>query len=195
MSQAHNWIKRDQIVSLRQEGNSLKEISEILAISYTSVLTIHKSYIKLGALGLEPQYKNCGSDQSDYSADIIESCLGHKRLHMSWGAPRIRVDMVALWGEEAAPCIRSLQRWYRKEGLIRPNRQPAEPSIGKSRAVHNIWQVDAKENLVLEDGTEACYLTMVDEKSGAWLASPVFPPQEDLPSIRVRSSRCAVSNF
>ena len=140
MSQAHNRVKREQIVTLRQEGNSLKEISEILFISYNSVLKIHKSYLNLGTLGLEPQYKNC---------------------------------------DLATPCIRTLQRWYRKEGLIRPNRQTAEPSIGKSRAVHNIWQVDAKENLVLADGTAACYLTMVDEKSGAWLAAPVFPPQED----------------
>lgn len=34
--------------------------------------------------------------------------------------------------------------------------------------------MDAKENLTLVDGNPACYLTITDEKSGAWLASLVF---------------------
>ena len=73
------------------------------------------------------------------------------------------------------PSIRSLERWYRENNLVKPKRQTGEPSIGRARAVHNIWEVDAKEQLELLDGQAACYLTMVDEKSGAWLASPVFP--------------------
>ena len=38
MSQAHNRVKREQIVTLRQEGNSLKEISEILSFPTTVYL-------------------------------------------------------------------------------------------------------------------------------------------------------------
>ena len=34
--------------------------------------------------------------------------------------------------------------------------------------------MDAKENLTLLDNTSACYLTITDEKSGAWLASICF---------------------
>jgi hypothetical protein len=49
-----------------------------------------------------------------------------------------------------------------------------ERSIGKSLAVHNIWQVDAKENLCTQDGQVACYLTLSDEKSGAWLSAVAF---------------------
>lgn len=59
--------------------------------------------------------------------------------------------------------------------MIKPRQQKAEPTIGTAKAVHNIWQVDAKEQLTLLDGQVACYLTIVDEKSGAALASPVFP--------------------
>ena len=40
--------------------------------------------------------------------------------------------------------------------------------------VHECWQIDAKENLCLLDGSKACYLTMVDKKSGAVLATPCF---------------------
>ena len=44
----------------------------------------------------------------------------------------------------------------------------------KVRAVHECWQIDAKENLCLLDGSKACYLTMVDKKSGAVLTTPCF---------------------
>ena len=46
--------------------------------------------------------------------------------------------------------------------------QSDEPSIGRSLAPHNIWEVDAKERFTLEDGSPACYLTITDEKTGAW---------------------------
>ena len=46
---------------------------------------------------------------------------------------------------------------------------------------HNIWQVDAKENLRLADSSEACYLTITDEHSGAGLEGLVFPPEAHLP--------------
>ena len=36
--------------------------------------------------------------------------------------------------------------------------------------------MDAKENLVLRDGSPGCYLTITDEHSGAGLAALVFPP-------------------
>jgi hypothetical protein len=40
--------------------------------------------------------------------------------------------------------------------------------------VHNIWEVDAKEQLQTLDGPPACYLTLTDEKSGCWLGSLAF---------------------
>lgn len=61
-----------------------------------------------------------------------------------------------------------------KKNLTKPKSQSTEPSIGKSTAVHNIWEVDAKEQLQTLDGKPACYLTFSDEKSGAWLSSVAF---------------------
>ena len=36
------------------------------------------------------------------------------------------------------------------------------------------FKIDAKENLTLQDGSRACYLNIVDKKSGAVLASHCF---------------------
>jgi len=35
-------------------------------------------------------------------------------------------------------------------------------------------QVDAKENITTLDGKAACYLTLTDENTGAWLSSIAF---------------------
>lgn len=64
---------------------------------------------------------------------------------------------------------------FSKLHLQDPRESAKHQKIGSSRAVHNIWQVDAKEQITLSDGQKACYLSIVDEKSGAWLGSSVFP--------------------
>ncbi len=105
---------------------------------------------------------------------IYDAALELRGQHELWGSDRIHVELVEQYGSEA-PNVRSLQRWYRKERYSEPKMCHNEPAIGKSRAVHNIWQVDAKEQLILQDGQLACYLTFTDEHSGIWLRSVVFP--------------------
>ncbi len=173
MPEAHNPAIREKIIALRKSGESLLQISHLLSISYGSVRNIHKKYQLLGEVGLVPNYKNC-LKKPLYDHEIRQECLKQKELHPRWGVPRLRVLLLEKY-EVATPSLKTLQRWCQRAGLSRPNQVHGERKFGKSKAVHNIWQVDAKENLVLRDGSEACYLTMTDEKSGAWLASPVFP--------------------
>jgi hypothetical protein len=117
-----------------------------------------------------------------------KTSISQKGLHPKWGCPRIRValqlsaspqETQPLEIKPALPSIRTLQRWNRASGLSKPPHQSGEPTIGRSTAPHNIWEVDAKENLVLTDGSPACYLTIGDEKTGAWLEALVFPPSKD----------------
>ncbi|MDF7821811.1 hypothetical protein P1X15_29610 [Runella sp. MFBS21] len=68
--------------------------------------------------------------------------------------------------------IRTIDRWYKVVGLHKSRSHNQRESIGKSTAVHNIWQrgrraVDAKESLTLVDGQKASYLTITGERSGA----------------------------
>lgn len=41
--------------------------------------------------------------------------------------------------------------------------------------MHETWQVDAKENMQLANGKNVCWLSVVDEKSGAIIGTIVFP--------------------
>jgi hypothetical protein len=95
----------------------------------------------------------------------------------------------------ALPSVRTLQKWYKVAGLCPPHRQSRGPGIGRSQAAHNIWEVDAKENLTLGDGSPACYLTIGDEKTGAWLEAVVFPPAEDLSGSRRGAAKSALCHI
>src|SRR5205807_2244420 len=44
-------------------------------------------------------------------------------------------------------------------------------------APHETWQVDAAEDILLGDGTRACWLRVADEFTGAVLGTAVFPPR------------------
>jgi transposase len=181
MGLAHSLSKREAIVQYRQEGISMTEISETLGISYSSVRDLCKRYSESQKTDaplksvLTPQYSKCGIKKEKYSVEVVDSVLLLKTEHTRWGAPRLLAELERQVQGKKLPSIRSVGRWFRKYNLSKPPRQAREPVIGRARAVHNIWEVDAKENLILLDGQEACYLTTVDEKSGALLASPVFP--------------------
>jgi hypothetical protein len=181
MGQAHSLAQRETIICQHQTGMSMAEVSETLNVSYDSVREICKRYRESLLSGsdlksvLTPHYSNCGPKREKWSSDVVDVVLLLKTEHPLWGAPRLMVDLERQMLGQALPSIRTVERWFRKNNLGKPPRQTGEAAIGRSRGVHNIWEVDAKENLVLLDGQEACYLTTVDEKSGALLASPVFP--------------------
>lgn len=77
--------------------------------------------------------------------------------------------------------------------ITEPREKHGHPSIGQSTGVHNIWQVDAKEQCTLLDGSQASYLTFTDEYSGAWLCAMAFPyayiSQVPLPMVQAAISK------
>jgi hypothetical protein len=173
MGKALSLLQRHQIISLREIGYTYDSISEELHISFSTVRTICQRYQKSGEKSLQTQYANCGKSATDRSNLIYRAALWLKQLHPLWGSPRIHTKLRERYGDKV-PTIRTINRWFMAVGLSKPRNLNQRTFIGKSNGVHNIWQVDAKENLILLDGQKACYLTIVDERSGAWLASLVF---------------------
>jgi hypothetical protein len=182
MGKATDMASRQGIIRLKQEGKTLFEISQDLSLPYPTVRNLWQQYRTNPAKGLATNYANCGKHPKTQQDLIYRAALWLKRLHPQWGAPKIHLALCERYGRENVEHIRTLQRWYRDANLIKPRQQMAEPSIGDSKAVHNIWQVDAKERLTLLDGQEACYLTIVDEKSGGALEAPVFPLRSNMSS-------------
>jgi hypothetical protein len=100
-----------------------------------------------------------------------------RQEHPSWGAGFIRVRLQQRHPGDSLPGERTLQRWFRRA------RQPAAPPGRKPPAAraaaagpHDVWQMDAAEQVPLADGRQISWLRWVDEFSGAVLDAVVFPP-------------------
>jgi hypothetical protein len=64
----------------------------------------------------------------------------------------------------------------RRGGSVKPNRN-AKVSVKRGKVPHEVWAVDAKEQIRLGDGSLVSWLTVTDEGSGAILKAELFPPR------------------
>ncbi|QMW04569.1 hypothetical protein [Spirosoma foliorum] len=175
MGRAIEMGQREQLMALKQKGLSLATIAQQLDLPFATVRNLSARYRRQGHL--QVGYANCGPKQRRSEGLLERASLWLKRHHPTWGAPLIHQQLLQRYGPQRTPSVRTLQRWFRQQHLTKPRQQPVQVHIGQAKAVHNIWQVDAKENLTLVDGQPACYLTITDEHSGAGLEALVFPPQ------------------
>lgn len=168
--------KRRRIVSEKQSGKSLIQISEELQIPYSTVKRVWRVYSEEGEKGLFAKYSNCGPKQPRYYK-VYRFGLMLKRKYPKWGAPYIQAILSRRYPQIPMPSIRAMQLWFRKSHLTKPRIERAVSSETEQVvAVHDCWQIDAKENVRLQDSSGNCYLTTVDVKSGAALEVPVFFP-------------------
>jgi hypothetical protein len=174
MAKAISLPLRQQIVALKQQGFTLQAISQQLNLSFAAVRTIWKRFSQQGQAGLLTQFDHCGAKPPAQTDRIFRAARWLRYRHPGWGSPMIHSILLQRYGSPL-PTIRTLNRWFGQAGLPKPHARPNRVVIGRATAVHNIWQVDAKEQLTLADGHPACYLTITDEHSGAWLTSLVFP--------------------
>jgi hypothetical protein len=106
----------------------------------------------------------------------LEQALLLHRQHPSWGASFLLHKLQRMCPECELPNVRTLQRWFRRHALppAPPGRKPE--AIGPSaRWPHEVWQMDAVEQLALRTGEQVSWLRWVDEYSGAVLGTVVFP--------------------
>ncbi len=142
---------------------------------------------------LPPAYQAGPGRPADADHPLYAQALALRQQHPHWGAGYIRVRL-ADSGQAAAllPSERTLQRWFRRQQQppAVPGRRPA-PQAQRGTAPHDTWQMDAVEQLRLGSGQGVCWLRLVDEYSGAFLGTTVFPPLPLGP--RGRDSRAAAT--
>lgn len=169
------WM-RQRIVQEHRAGKSLTAIAREQALSYSTVRRCWRRYQARGVDGLAPDYRNCGTRSPDAHDLIYRAARYLKFLHRAWGAALIRTKLKQRYPARPLPSVRTLQRWFKKAGLTPLRKRLPEQKRPWAKRPHQVWQVDAKERLCLPSGERACYLTIVDECSGALLAALVFPP-------------------
>jgi len=108
---------------------------------------------------------------------LREYALALRQQHPSWGAGYIRVRLKLAHPDRPLPAERTLQRWFRRQGqpAAPPGRRP-EAEAARGLRPHDTWQMDAAEQMRIAGGQGVSWLRLVDECSGAFLATAVFPP-------------------
>jgi hypothetical protein len=174
MPAALSKIERQQIVQMREQGQSFKAIAVHLNRDYKAVRQIYHRYIQDGEL--EPSYNNCCHSAIRKDASIYHRAIELKQRHPQWGAGLIWVELAEDFKEEELPSERTLQRWFRRGGVqkLAPDRSP-HPFATRGKRAHEVWAMDAKEQVELGDGSYVSWLTVTDEGSGAILGGFLFP--------------------
>jgi Homeodomain-like domain len=183
MGQAKSLAVRQQIIQLKESGQTHAQVSEALQIGIGTVQNIWKRYRKGGAAALCVSYERCGLriEQVDEIAFRLVRLLKH--LHPGWGVPLILLKVSEKYPSLRLRSIRQYQRrLFSSSGKLPASILPPQIQVDQSRIAHDSWQIDAKERFFMQNGVEACYLTVVDEGTGTLLAARAFPPRKDFTS-------------
>ena len=164
---------RQRIHDLSLAGHPPKAIAALLAVPIRTVRRLLRRWQQPSSC-LEPDYRNGGRPLSAHFQVLRAQVLALRQCHRRWGAGRILAELLETGVCKPLPHATTVCRWLRQAGLA-PPRPIVHPAIVPSAVeLHQIWQMDAAEKILLRSGQRVCWLRLVDEASGAVLFSRVF---------------------
>jgi transposase len=168
---------RRKLFQRAQQGESTASLAAAFGLPPRTVRHLLQRLRQRGPDGLRPDYHPPRHLPQAYSAEVRQVALALRRDHPSWGAVLIWVALREGHPERSWPSPSTLRRWFHEAGLG-PAPSPRRPRRRADRATvpHQTWQIDASERIALADGTQVCWLRVVDEATGAVLGTTIFPP-------------------
>jgi hypothetical protein len=168
--------QRETIFHEKLHGHSLKELAQDQHCSESCARKWWRVGRDQGLDGLHRprSARSAPGVLSSFDPLVAERVLVLKRQHPKRGATRILHDLVSdpdLLGY-ALPKRSSLAEFFHQvcpELLHSYQRQPAPPP--RARHVHELWQLDGKEHVVLQDGTIATVLDVREPVACIFLGS------------------------
>lgn len=183
MGQAKSIAVRQQIIQMKQSGQTHAQVAASLQIGVGTVQNILNRYKAGGAPALSVSYDRCGRRVGHEDEVAFRLVRFVKHLHPDWGVPLIRLKVSEKYPKLRLRSVRHYQRrLFSSSGKLPAPILPPPITTDKSRIAHDTWQIDAKERFFVQNGEEVCYLTIVDEGTGALLGTKAFPPREDFAS-------------
>jgi len=172
---------RQSVTERHKKGESISSLARSFKISRGSVHAFIKRGASEGADGLHTKYGNCGKARTSEDDFIFRAVRCLRAWHPSWGAEKIRAEVHRKRPGSELPHYRTFTRWFHWNGQIEPRLKTNLPKTKPKRAkrLHEGWQVDAKEEMAIADGSRHCWLNITDEYSGTVIDPPVFPQKED----------------
>ena len=167
---------RQRIWRFSQAGLSSEEIALLVGRPARTVRFLAASFREAGQ-ATPACYRPCGRPRTARFSQLLQLALAMRRLNPGWGAQRIHSQLMRLphIGSGPLPTPSTLRRWLATADLAPKRPHRARVCAPRAGAEHEVWQMDASECLHLGDGTQASWLRLVDEASGAVLFSRVFP--------------------
>ena len=166
---------RQEIVERHQDRKeSPASIARALGLSEDGVRKIWRQYQRDGDIQL--RYFRCGQREHESPRLAYRGVLTLKRRHPTWGAGYILLCLAEKWPDLPLPSERTAQRWFQKAGLTQPRSVLPPQERRKGTQPHEVWEMDATEQVKLEGEEQASWLSCVDEATGAVLTTAVFPP-------------------
>ena len=169
---------RQLIVQRAAQGQNAGVIARSLGLVSRTVRQMLQRLRVQGPNALTTSYPSRPYQHPPQFRALIEEALQLRRAHPTWGAGLVCVLLRRHCPADVIPTERTLQRWFRRAGLIpAPNgRRSGLSSYQRAPQPHDVWQMDAADQVALRNGRQVCWLRIADECSGAVLQTTVFPP-------------------
>jgi transposase-like protein len=173
--------EKELISEKKNAGMSLRQISQELFCSYETVRKWWRNMRDQRTIRKRGRPKQGAG--SSYPSSTVEKAIELKEAHPHWGPKKIRVEMQGMRSLRSArlpsPACLSVVFKQRCPTAVQPRQKrllpPPDPTV---HWVHQRWQMDAKEGIVL--GTQRANVQEIrDIYSGLMIASQAF---EALPS-------------
>jgi hypothetical protein len=185
MGQAKEASLRCKIIEERQSGSSYTELSLRYGLGYNTVRIWCHRWVLDKESGLSPRFHRCGrraAGENERSFRLVR-LVAH--LHVEWGIPYIVCRISRDYPDLPLQSARQYQRRIRRlRGAMPAPVLPKQEAPERARLPHEVWQIDAKERILLTDegAGEACFLNFTDEKTSAVLHAHAFSPRTHLPN-------------
>jgi transposase len=166
-------LLRRELWTLARHGQPPESIADTLQLSVRTVRRLLARFRSHGQ-AVPPTYQRCGRPCTPAFQHLRAEVLAWRRLHSGWGAGRLHVQLRQHHPGESLPDVSTLRRWLKRAGLAAtPPRAPVALWPWADQP-HQIWQMDATEQLPLRSGQRVSWLRLIDEASGAALFSQIF---------------------
>ncbi|MVM42153.1 hypothetical protein GO730_38200 [Spirosoma sp. HMF3257] len=87
MGKAISLPLREQIVALKQTGNTLQAIHQQLSLSFGTIRSIWKRFTQHGQAGLGTHFDHCGGKPPAATNQIFRAARWLRYRHPEWGSP------------------------------------------------------------------------------------------------------------
>ena len=178
MSKTHllNEHERERLCQDLLQEKTYKEIAQEIGRSEWTVRKWARRFRKQGLIGLQVRRRGRPKTGSlgTYPSEVRDEALQLKQSHKKWGARRVLVNLRKQFLNERLPHPSRLAAFFKErcpDKVAKHEKRQARAPVIQATAVHEVWQLDIREMVRLQDGDLAAICDLRDVYGAAILAS------------------------